>query len=132
MNPDRRHFMATATSAIAGISLPGWIPNGPRRAQPRAHDGLPRTEAEAIALAKERGRPLLVFVMPEDSSGRWYRGELFGGYLERVRGVAAAELSLCDLWCSTIDETRRLLPGVDLDLLFAFVLEPDGSAPGFV
>jgi hypothetical protein len=49
-----------------------------------------------------------------------------------VSDEAAAELAVCDLWCATMDETRKLLPGVDLDLLFAFVLEPDGAAPSFV
>jgi hypothetical protein len=126
MNPNRRQFLASATSFVGAISLPGWIPSGRiRRGSAGSSADEPRTGEEALALAKRRGRLLLVILLPDYDGLRGTRGRLFGVYVNRVEGEAAAELAMCDLWCATYEGTLALVPKVEIDRsLLAVVVEP--------
>jgi len=118
---DRRNFLHSAGVGLAALSLPGWVQSCTRGTELRGGDpllpsGEPSSAAEALAFAKARGRPLLVFVQPDHIGHRYERGALLGVYLNRAMVEQMADLALCDIWCARPDEIRsRLAPGAKVD-----------------
>jgi hypothetical protein len=129
MKQDRRQFLATTTGVIAAAALPGWVRSGRVRSLVADEaEGQPRTMDDALALARQHGRLLLVIVLPANEQERWRRARLFGVYVNRVTGEPAAELAMCDLWCATEPEWKRIAADVPLDReLLAGIVEPENG-----
>jgi hypothetical protein len=127
---DRRDFLHTTGLGLAAVSLPGWLQacsGGVGTGSDGPLEGDPKSGAEALALAKRNGRPLLVFVVPMDPMRRSIRGEALGVYLNRVSAEGMADLALCGVWCATPAEIRSdLAPKVVVDdTTVAVLIETD-------
>jgi hypothetical protein len=110
--------------------LPGWLQACSRGVGTGADgplEGEPKSGAEALALAKRNGRPLLVFVVPEDARRRSNRGGVLGVYLNRASVEEMADLAMCGVWCATPTEIRsELARNVHVDdATIAVLIESD-------
>ncbi len=103
---DRRTLLKLAGAGAAGIVLPGFGPLSRlsflRRASAEELD-------QALKRARERGKPLLLFVIPRDDAAKWERGRLFGGLLNTAGDETLADLALCEVACADMDGIRGLL-----------------------
>lgn len=136
---DRRNFLRTAGLSVAAISLPGWMQAcGSHGFEGLgglpAFDGQPRSTDEALARAKALGRPLLVFVVPENPFLTHDRGDLLGVYINRSDVEPMADLALCEIWCAKPAEIRaRIAPDLSVDdASLAVIVEADGKPPVLV
>lgn len=101
---DRRRFL-TFSAALAGAST--WMAcnvGGPFTPEdPPEH--VPAIDPEeplvtALARARALGKPLLVFVVPDDEGLEWQRGILFGSTLNRGDEALLASLALAEVVCA--------------------------------
>ncbi len=116
---DRRTLLKIAGAGAAGILLPGLGFPSRLSFPDRAASG----DLDAVLKrARERGKPLLLFVIPRDDGAKWDRGRLFGGLLNTAGDETLADLALCEVACAEMDGIRSLLekgtpPGEPLALL---------------
>jgi hypothetical protein len=102
---DRRELFRLSAAGAALSALPGWIQRafGPL--------GVPASRLEALAAAREAagraGKPLLVFVIPENASERHERGTVLGGLLNHGGDEALADLALVEVACAPMHDVRR-------------------------
>jgi hypothetical protein len=61
------------------------------------------------------GKPVLVLVIPEDKTAKWRRGEVLGTLLTHGGTGVLLDLSLCEVVCSTVENVRKELRGVEID-----------------
>jgi hypothetical protein len=127
---DRRNFLQKAGVGLAAVSFPGWLQacsRGVGTGVDGPLEGDPKSGAEALALAKRNGRPLLVFVVPENTMQRWVRGRVLGVYINRANADGMSDLVMCGVWCATPTEIRSgLAREVDVDdATLAVLIETD-------
>ncbi|MGH7151404.1 MAG: hypothetical protein ACREIU_11940, partial [Planctomycetota bacterium] len=112
-------LLKLAGAGAAGIVLPGFGSLSRSSFLRRASAGdLDAT----LRRARERGKPLLLFVIPRDDGAKWDRGRLFGGLLNTGEDETLADLVLCEVACAEMDGIRGLLgkgapPGEPLAVL---------------
>ncbi|MCI0586857.1 MAG: hypothetical protein L0323_08470 [Planctomycetes bacterium] len=116
---DRRTLLKLAGAGAAGIVLPGFALSSRLAFLARAAGG---DLDEALKRARERGKPLLLLVIPRDDAQKWERGRLFGGLLNTAGDETLADLALCEVACADMDGIRGLLekaspPGEPLAVL---------------
>ena len=63
---------------------------------------------EAIARAQKEGKPLLLFVVPEDMQGMWQRGRWLGAFLNHASAVTKMEVALSVIACGKLSELKKL------------------------
>jgi hypothetical protein len=104
---DRRRFFSAAIAAAGFTAAPSWctawfLPQDPddtaRERQLRA----------AAAKAKAEGKPLLVFVVPDDENAAHVRGEWLGAWLVHGGASARLDLALCQPAAASAQEVRAL------------------------
>jgi len=118
-----------ATIAVGAATLPSWV----RRAFADAsltRDGVSTTmtATEALERARERRRPFVAIVVPDDDAGKRARGELVGEFLMNASDEHLAPLASCELAAVSVEELRRsgaLPAGRRLPL--ALRIEPSGG-----
>lgn len=112
----RRTFLTAATTTTAAATsaiLPGFVAKA--FAQDDPDNGRDRA-AELAALsnayrtAQQTGRPLLVFVVPEDGGLRWERAHGIGELLNHGDAAIFSDLALAEVVCTTMVTLRRLVP----------------------
>lgn len=98
-----------ATIAVGAAALPSWV----RRAFADAsltREGMSAaatTVAEARAHARERRRPFIAFVVPDDDAGKRTRGQLLGEFLMNGTEEQLAPLAACELAAVPVEELRK-------------------------
>ncbi|HKB15402.1 MAG TPA: hypothetical protein VKF62_05020 [Planctomycetota bacterium] len=102
---DRRTLLKLAGAGAAGIVLPGFTPSRLSFLRSASAGELD----QALKRARERGKPLLLFVIPRDDGEKWDRGRLFGGLLNTAGDDTLADLALCEVACAEMDGIRSLL-----------------------
>jgi hypothetical protein len=68
-------------------------------------DPAPTTLKEAFLRAQKLGKPLLVFGIPGDDL-KWEWGRIYGAFLNYAPDSDLALLSLCELYCTPVDELQ--------------------------
>ncbi len=109
MQATRRHLL-TGSFAAAGLAS-GWV----SRAFAAGRQDPARTDLKvALAIAKRRGKALLILVIPEGSSDRHRWGSVWGSVLNHGSKQVRSTLALCDLVCASMTSIRRAF-GEDLE-----------------
>jgi hypothetical protein len=131
---DRRKFLGAAAAGAALVSLPTWL----RRAF--ADDGKPCPSGittkhgkpggvaelfEGYRRAQRAGKPLLIFVIPENDEEKWPRGCVFGELLNNGTAEQLAPLALVEVACATMQDTRKLAPSAGSDEPLMVLVETD-------
>src|SRR5688500_5458982 len=125
---DRRRFLKGSLVGLSGLTLPSWLgcafrPGGvegddafeQEDAKALLSGGLPvrlAPFAEAYLRAKSAGKPLLVFVIPENDWLKHDRGTAFGELLNHGDDEDLAALALCEVFCAKVADLHELVPGI--------------------
>ena len=133
---NRRKFLRSLSTSAA-LTVPAaavtW-PHFVRRAfadpaPPAAHaedaDDALAVVSESFRRAQRAGKPLLVFIIPQDSGAKWERGHAFGAWLNHGTAEELWALALAEVACATMNDLRRLVPTVGLDEPLMVVVETD-------
>jgi hypothetical protein len=114
-----------ATVAVGAATLPSWVRRAFADASLTRDTPQPSTARAALERARDRRRPFVAIVIPEDDDGKRTRGELFGEYLMNATEEQLAPLAACELAAVPIEELRTSvkLTGVPL----ALRIEPSGE-----
>jgi hypothetical protein len=132
---DRRSFLSAAVAA-AGLHAASnrwtdWL-------LPQDPDGTAREQQlrQAVARAREQGKPLLVFVVPgpsEQEQAQVYpRTRWLGAFLNHGGPTALLEVALCVPACATIAELRKVTGAGPIDglpLLLVVDAGAEAAAP---
>src|SRR5688572_25747564 len=92
---ERRRFLKNSLLGLSGLALPTWLgcafrPGGGKGDSDIGYGTTDDTSsaaygegllAEAYLRAQRRGKPLLIFVIPEDDAAKYDRGHAFGELL---------------------------------------------------
>ena len=89
-----------------------------------ASDGL-AVGSEGFRRAQRAGKPLLVFVIPQDDTAKWERGRSLGAWLNHGSAAQLWPLALAEVACATMNDLRRLVPTVGLGEPLMVVVETD-------
>jgi hypothetical protein len=108
----RRSLLKTLAAGTALAASPAWLRRAFAGEACSPQEGL-AVAASAYRRAQQAGKPLLVFVIPEDKQLRWERGDRFGELLNWAEPEAMAALAMCELVCARMADLRRLLPTLD-------------------
>jgi hypothetical protein len=102
----RRDVLRTALAGMALGALPGWLATAVAGTA-LSQDAL----TAAYRSAAERGRPLLVVVVPPYDSGQgWDRGRLWGAVLNHGDDATLSALATAHLACADLEALRSLVP----------------------
>lgn len=111
----RRRMLQAASVGVAAALWPSWLRDA--FADGAACDtpgggALARVAALAAAYrgAREAGKPLLVFVIPEADMEKWARGRVFGELLNHGSDVQLAPLARVEVACATMADLKKLVP----------------------
>ncbi len=118
---DRRSFLGTSLSVTAGAALPGWLaqafaPQDPRL-DPEDVPGparLPLVRAQA-KLAREHGKPLLVFVVPKEPTPRRLHGQWLGTWLTTASANTLATIASCVPVAATVTDVQVVFGAVAIE-----------------
>jgi len=132
----RRDVLRGALAGMALGSLPGWLATAVAGVGV-TQDGL----AAAFRTAAERGRPLLVVVVPDEASGDgWDRGRAWGAVLNHGGDAPLSALAMAHVVCGTLADLAVLLPQGVPDDAWAVRIDTDqvpathavfaGASPG--
>ncbi len=111
MTLDRRTLFSSAAAAAGFAAMPDWLAffagqdPKPTPAAPSAREQQLRS---AAAQAKAQGKPLLVFVVPDDERAAYTRGEWLGAWLVQGGSRARLDAALCVPAAATLQEVRAL------------------------
>ncbi len=105
----RRGFLG-ALAGAASLTGPAWITDAFASAMP---DEEQRELFGAYRRAQQSGRPLLVLVIPEDSSLRWERGRLLGALINYGGDDVLAGLATVAMACASTKTLAALGPKVN-------------------
>ncbi len=124
---ERRTLLTTAAGAAA-LAAPSWISRA--FAQDATDNGRDRAAelrdlSAAYRRAQQRGRPLLVLVVPEDGGARWERAHAFGELLNHGSDDALADLALVEVACSTMRALQQLVPQAGDGEPWMVLVEPE-------
>lgn len=128
MQPTRRHLL-TSSLAAAGLAS-GWVS---RAFSAGGQDPAATDLKVAQAIAKRRGKPLLIIVIPEEPGDRHRWGSAWGSVLNHGSDPVRSTLALCDLVCASMTAIReafgealeRAKSPLPADVPIALVLETD-------
>jgi len=102
----RRDVLRGALAGMELGSLPGWLATAVAGVGV-TQDGL----AAAFRTAAERGRPLLVVVVPDKDTGDgWERGRAWGAVLNHGGDAPLSALATAHVVCGTLADLAVLLP----------------------
>ena len=87
-------------------------------------DGL-AVVSESFRRGQRAGKPLLVFIIPQDNSAKWERGRSLGAWLNHGSAEQLWPLALAEVACATMGDLRRLVPTVGLGEPLMVVVETD-------
>ena len=133
---NRREFVRRS-SWTAGLALvPDWLVRGLGLDQDPVAPEKPTREAQLRAARRRavgRGKPLLVFVVPEAMRQRRGRGYQFGALLNHGGRDVLLDLAVCEPACATVAEVCAELGPVNIagDPML-LVAEPPREAHGLV
>jgi len=117
----RRDVLRTALAGMTLGTLPGWLAT--------AVAGTARTIdtlTDAYRSAAERGRPLLVVVVPPyDGGDGWDRGRVWGAVLNHGGDATLSTLGLAHVACADLEALRSLLPSGVPDDAWAVRVDTD-------
>ncbi len=83
-----------------------------------------------IAKARERGKPLLVLVIPSKDEAKWDRGRTLGAWINHAGEDGMADLSLVDVVCAGADEVASQFPEIDpAEEPWMFFVDTRGKLP---
>ncbi|MCB9869512.1 MAG: hypothetical protein H6837_06625 [Planctomycetes bacterium] len=114
----RRTFLKRTILAGGGLALPGWMAAAFGPGRPDEQDGKPAQQEKEKELdrahalraahrrAASRGKPLLVFVVPDNQNARYDRGGRLGALLNHGGREVLFDLACCELACATVAEIR--------------------------
>lgn len=114
------------TDAITG-AWPGFVRSafaGRSEGADHADDAL-AVVSDGFRRATRAGKPLLVFIIPQDDSAKWTRGHSFGAWLNHGSAEELWPLALCEVACARMDDLRRLVPTVGLGEPLMVLVETD-------
>ncbi len=97
---NRRAFVTRSSLTVGALALPDWFIRSFIAQDPV----LPTRRQElgaAIERARDYAKPLLIFVVPEDSADRYDRGCSLGSLLAQDDQEALLQLALCEPVCAT-------------------------------
>lgn len=110
---ERRSFIALSTAgAIGGFSFRDWIASAFRDGQDKAKNSKvdrPAMLRSARRRAVARGKPMLLFVIPEANAQLYGRGQLFGALLNHGGRDLNLDLALCELACAKLSDVTKVL-----------------------
>ncbi|MCP4808064.1 MAG: hypothetical protein GY913_31590 [Proteobacteria bacterium] len=130
----RRDFLRNTGLGLGLAALPALIRDGFAAS---AADPELLALSDTWRLAGERGKPVLVLVIPEDEGDRWARGRAFGAWLNNASATSLAQLALCEVICARPSQLATLLPDVPANAVMVladpkvFPAEPRIAAPHF-
>lgn len=84
---------------IAACAIPTWMASSFAQGQAREPGGAKRL-LDAIAAAKNIGKPLLVIVVPAEPARR-ERGRIWGRFFANANDEAMLDLAVCEVACAT-------------------------------
>lgn len=79
--------------------------------------------ATAFRTAAETGRPLVVFVIPDDDGEKWNRGTALGTFLNHGPDAALARLGGCELAVASFSDLQTLVPSAKDRTAIAYVVD---------
>lgn len=83
-----------------------------------------------IAKARERGKPLLVLVIPRESDAKWDRGRALGAWINHADEEGMADLALVDVVCAGAEEVAGEFPEIDpVEEPWMFFVDTRGVLP---
>jgi len=102
----RRAFLRASGAAAATFVLPPTLRAFDLGRPSPLRDGS--VLGERLSEAREVGKPLLIFVIPEDDEERWARGRRLGHWLNVVEDVdSLIRFSMCVIVCASLATIRR-------------------------
>lgn len=109
---DRRSLFATGAVAAAHAAMPRWLEfffggQGQDPTPSHARDRERQLRA-AASQAKAQGKPLLVFVVPDDEALARTRGEWIGAWLLRGGPAARLDVAVCVPAAASAAEVRTI------------------------
>jgi hypothetical protein len=127
---DRRRFLGTTAGLAAAALWPGWLRRAfaEKEQDPWLGPAAPGL-ADGLAHARHAGKPLLVLVIPADSTARWRRGQAFGELINHGGEETLATLALAEILCAPMDDIRRLEPDAGDAEPLLVLFETDGPRP---
>ncbi|HND11498.1 MAG TPA: hypothetical protein PLY80_13740 [Pseudomonadota bacterium] len=123
---NRRTFLDAASRAALIASWPAWLQKAfadESKAQ-TDDDGL-TVVSEGFRRAQRAGKPLLVLVIPKNSSDRYARGKIFGEYLNHATKTQHAPLQLCEVICATVQQLGQIVPSAGASDSLMILVETD-------
>ncbi|MCC7399738.1 MAG: hypothetical protein IT455_21920 [Planctomycetes bacterium] len=121
---DRRSLFAAAVTTAGLGAAPAWLARWFQPQDPAA-PAAPSREQQlraAVARAHEEGRPLLVFVVPEQDpvtgggvGEASTRGHWFGALLNHCGAPAVFDIAACVPACASTKEVAAMLPTIPIE-----------------
>lgn len=128
----RRRTLLKGTAA-ALFAAPAWVQRAfaadecTSSTSPKAPGKASAALAGAYRSAQRGGRPLLVFVIPENKEHRWARGAAFGEWLNHGSAEQLRPLAQVEVVCARMSVLRRLVPSVPQGEPVMVLVETDQS-----
>lgn len=115
---DRRRLFSLGAATAGAAAVPGWLArwfapaesiSSRQDPQKAADEARVKQLANAIERAQKEGKPLVLFVVPEDlRQGGWQRGRWFGAFLNHAPAFAKMEMAMTVLACAKASELKKL------------------------
>lgn len=107
----RRTFLSTAARTAVMASWPAWLASAFAAESAKADSAADLAVlSEGYRRAQRAGKPLLVLIIPANDGDKYFRGQVFGEYLNHGSPEQLAPLLLCEVVCATMALLRRLVP----------------------
>jgi hypothetical protein len=118
---DRRSFLGSSLAVTTGAALPGWLAQAFAPQDPlQDHEGVPgparvpllRAQAK---LAREHGKPLLVFVVPKEPALLASHGQWLGTWLTTASADTRATIAACVPVAATVPDVQAVFGAVPIE-----------------
>jgi hypothetical protein len=119
--------VGAASAGLAAALWPSFIREAFADEDGCDRAGLARLAQVAASYRRARavGKPLLVFVIPENDDAKWTRGQAFGELLNYGSDRDLAPLAGVELVCATMADLRKLVPTVGMGEPLMVLVRPE-------